>query len=176
MHIRFDATGYFHTQHDGKRWWLVDPDGYAFFSNGMCYGSRMGVFGFVDKMENLFSWLPDKNDPVFKDAWTTADQIPEFVKRNGAEAGKGRYMFNFARANMIRAFGPDEWWNAWLKINVARLKRWGFNTIGVGVNNYYDERTMEFLEKAEIPFVWTLKEFPLTKELIFRDFPDVFSE
>ena len=22
---RFDATGYFHTQHDGQRWWLVDP-------------------------------------------------------------------------------------------------------------------------------------------------------
>ena len=173
---RFDATGYFHTHKDGGRWWLVDPDGYAFFSNGMCYGSRMGVHGFVDKMENLFSWLPEKDDPKYKDAWTTADQIAEFVKRNGAEAGKGRYMFNFARANMIRAFGAEGWWDAWVTINAARLRDWGFNTIGVGVNNYFDEKVMDYLKKAEIPFVWTLKEFPQTAEKVFRDFPDVYSE
>ena len=52
---------------------------------------------------------------------------------------------------MIRVFGADGWWDAWHKINTARLKRWGFNTIGVGVNNYSDERVMEYLEKAEIP-------------------------
>jgi len=174
--LRFDATGFFHTHFDGKRWWLVDPEGYAFFSNGVCYGSRMGVHGFVDKMENLFSWLPDKDDPEYKDAWTTADHIAEFVKRNGAKAGKDRYMFNFARANMIRAFGAAGWWDAWADINGARLKRWGFNTIGVGVNNYYDEHVMKYLDKVKIPFVWTLKEFPLTDDLIFRDFPDVYSE
>lgn len=174
--IRFDATGFFHTHNDGKRWWLVDPEGYAFFSNGMCYGNRMGVHGFVDKMENLFTWLPDKKDPTYREAWTTADQIPEFAKRNGAEAGKNRYMFNFARANMIRAFGKDGWWNAWVKINGARLKHWGFNTIGVGVNNYYDEHVMEYLDAVKIPFVWTLKNFPLTNTCVFRDFPDVFSK
>lgn len=174
--LKFDATGFFHTCYDGNRWWLVDPDGYAFFSNGMCYGSRMGVHGFTDKMENLFSWLPEPDDPVYKDAWTTADKIPEFVKRNGRDAGKNRRMFNFARANMIRVFGPEGWWEAWVKINAARLKRWGFNTIGVGVDNYEDERVTDYLAKAEIPFVWTLKNFPLTEDLIFRDFPDVYSE
>ncbi|HML49504.1 MAG TPA: beta-galactosidase, partial [Clostridia bacterium] len=114
---RFDATGFFHTHHDGRRWWLVDPDGYAFFSNGVCYGSRMGVHGFVDRMESLFEWLPDRDDPTYRECWTTADQIPEFVKRNGAAAGKGRAMFNFPRANMIRAFGPERWWDAWVTIN-----------------------------------------------------------
>ncbi len=170
---QFDKTGYFHTHHDGKRWWLVDPDGYAFFSNGVCYGSRMGVHGFIDGMENLFNWLPAKEDALFKDAWTTADKIPEFVKRNGIEAGRGRYMFNFARANMIRAFGND-WWDSWNKINVSRLKQWGFNTISVCVNNYQDENVLKYLEKAKMPFTWTLKEFPKTDTMIFRDFPDVF--
>lgn len=171
---RFEARGFFYKLHDGRRWWLVDPDGCAFFSNGVCYGSRMGVHGFVDGMEDLFDFLPPKDDPVFKDAWTTADQIPEFVKRNGAEAGKGRYMFNFARANMIRAFG-DKWWDAWVTINAARLKRWGFNTISVCVNNYFDERAEDYLKKAGVPFTWTLKCFPKTREMVFRDFPDVFS-
>jgi len=30
--IRFPATGFFHTHHDGNRWWLVDPEGCAFIS------------------------------------------------------------------------------------------------------------------------------------------------
>ncbi len=175
LSLRFDATGYFHTHHDGRRWWLVDPDGYAFYSNGICYGSRMGVHGFVDRMEALFEWLPEKSDRTFADCWTTADKIAEFVKRNGVEAGKNRGMFNFARANMIRAFGPEGWWDAWVAINASRMKRWGFNTIGVGVNNYGDERVLDYLAAAGIPFVWTLKEFPLTKTTVFRDFPDVFS-
>lgn len=174
--LKFEATGYFHPRHDGKRWWLVDPDGYAFISNGICYGTRMGVFGFVDRMDALFSWLPDRADPTYKDCWTTADKIAEFVKRNGAEAGRTREMFNFARANMIRAFGPDKWWEAWATINGARMKRWGFNTVGVGVNNYEDERVMEFLDRIKMPFVWTVKEFPLTDTMVFRDFPDVFSD
>ena len=172
---RFEPKGRFYKLHDGKRWWLVDPDGCAFFSSGICYASRMGVHGFVDGMEEMFDFLPPADDPVFRDAWTTADQIPEFVKRNGVEAGRGRRMFNFARANMIRAFG-DNWWNAWVTINAARLKRWGFNTISVCVNNYFDERVEDYLKLAQIPFTWTLKQFPKTREFIFRDFPDVFSD
>ncbi len=175
LKLRFDATGYFHTHHDGKRWWLVDPDGYAFYSNGVCYGSRMGVHGFVDGMVTMFDWLPDHDDPTWGICWTQASEIAEFVKRNGKESGKGRWMFNFARANMIRAFGSDGWWEAWVILNAARLKRWGVNTIGVGVNNYMDEQVDDYLKKAGIPFVWTLKEFPLTKACIYRDFPDVFS-
>ena len=57
---------------------------------------------------------------------------------------------------MIRVFGADGWLDAWHKINTARLKRWGFNTIGVGVNNSSDERVMEYLVMVEIPFVCTL--------------------
>lgn len=173
---KFDKTGFFHLKKTNERWWLVDPDGYGFFSNGICYGSRMGVHGFVDGMEGLFAWLPEETDATFADAWTRASEIPEYAKRNGKDAGKNRKMFNFARANMIRAFGAEHWWEAWNTINVARMKKWGFNTIGVGVNNYTDEKVLEYLERAKIPFVWTLKHFPLTKERVFRDFPDVYAQ
>ena len=173
---KFDKTGFFHILKTNNRWWLVDPDGYGFFSNGICYGARMGVHGFVDGMENLFSWLPKDSDDIFAEAWTKAESIPEYVKRNGKGAGINRDMFNFARANMIRAFGKEHWWDAWHTINIARLKRWGFNTIGIGVNQYMDENVLEYLKRAKIPFVWTLKHFPLTKERIFRDFPDVYSD
>ena len=31
----FAATGFFRTEHDGERWWLVTPDGNAFISFGV---------------------------------------------------------------------------------------------------------------------------------------------
>ena len=33
--LKFEATGFFRAHHDGKRWWLVDPDSYAFWSGGL---------------------------------------------------------------------------------------------------------------------------------------------
>jgi len=32
---QFEATGYFRTEHDGRRWWLVTPEGNAFLSLGI---------------------------------------------------------------------------------------------------------------------------------------------
>ena len=32
---RFEATGFFRTEHDGQRWWLVTPNGKPFWSIGM---------------------------------------------------------------------------------------------------------------------------------------------
>ena len=32
---RLTKTGFFHTEHDGSRWWFVTPDGNAFLSFGI---------------------------------------------------------------------------------------------------------------------------------------------
>ena len=175
LDLKFEPTGYFRTEHDGKRFWIVDPDGYAFISCGICYGSRMGDFGWVSGFEKFYKWLPDKNDKLYKDAWITADKIPEYVKRYGIENARDKWLFNFHRANMIRIY-KDEWWQAWTEINGKRLKAWGFNTIGIGVNNHEDERVEEFLKIAKIPYTITLKNYPKTEKCIFRDMPDVFSK
>ncbi len=170
---QFEATGWFRTHHDGRRWWLVDPDGYAFFSNGMCYGHRAGIFGLTNGLNALHDWLPEPNGE-HADAWITAENIPQHVVRNGLEGASQTHLVNYTRANLIRAFGAG-WWGAFADITAARLRRWGFNTIGVGVNDYGDERTRDFLAKAKIPYVLTFKFFPLTQQRIFRDFPDVFN-
>lgn len=171
---RFEPTGWFYVTKADDRWWLVDPDGYAYFSNAMCYGNRKGIFGFVEGMESLHEWLPPK-DGVFADAWTDTDQIPLYPERYGHDPQKKRLLVNFPRANMIRAFG-DQWEEAWETITAARLKRMGFNSIGVGINDYSCEHTREFLEHTGLPYVITLKGFPRTEKEIFRDFPDVFSD
>jgi len=85
---RFKATGFFRTQHDGKRWWLVDPEGYAFLSVGVdCI--RLTSSGPVTGIEDLFEWLPEENDSRF------AESV------SGNERSKN---MDFYRANLIRVF------------------------------------------------------------------------
>ena len=170
---RFEATGWFRCEKEDGRWWLVDPDGCAFFSNGMCYGNRTGIYAMEDHLDALYESLPPK-EGLYRACWTTGDQIPQYVVRNGLENAKKRVMVNFSRANMMRVFG-EKWLDAWIILNVSRMKYAGINTLGIGVNDYGDEYTTEFLKKARMPYVITLKYFPLTNERIFRDFPDVFS-
>ena len=171
--LQREATGFFRTEKIDGRWWLIDPEGYAFFSNGVSYSARAGVFGFTEEYRSLHEYLPEK-DSEFADAWSTASNIPQYIVRNGADGAEKMEMFSFGRSNLIRAFGK-EWYSAYTKITTARMRRMGFNTVCVGTNDYFDEQTDYFLKESQIPYVVTFRDFPLTKERIFRDFPDVFS-
>ncbi|QHW33563.1 hypothetical protein GZH47_24045 [Paenibacillus rhizovicinus] len=150
---RFDATGFFRTEHDGKRWWLVDPDGCVFYSNGLdCVTPDIECP--ATGIESFFEWLPEK-DGEFADAW------------NLNHYASSAHFIDFAIVNMIRAFGPD-WREAWERMTRRRLVEWGFNTIA----NWSDG---PFIRKAKLPYVLPLNGFPETERKVFRDFPDVFS-
>ena len=155
LSVRYDATGFFHTHYDGKRWCLVDPDGYRFVSTGLdcCIP---GDDGYVDGIEALLTDKP---------TGTATAAASELSERNARFAG---VYVNHSIDNLKRAFG-DEWKQAWMEITRARLIRWQFNTIG----NWSDK---EFCRFARLPYVWPLADFPTTEVRIFRDFPDVFSE
>lgn len=57
---RTDATGFFRVEKEGKKWWMVDPDGYAFVSVGVdCV--RPNSSGVVEGQEDLFKWLPENS-------------------------------------------------------------------------------------------------------------------
>lgn len=174
--IKFEAKGYFYlTKLEGVEW-LVDPDGYAFYSNGFSYGSasRVGCFAFTYKMEELYTWLPEKDDPLYRYAYTVADNNPEYVKRNGRGFGKDRTMFNFQRANLMRVFG-EEWLDAWCVLLRGRMKKWGLNTTTIGVDDANDEPAHLYAKRLNMPFVYRMQWFPKTERHIFRDFPDVYS-
>ena len=64
------ATGMFRTEKWNGRWWLVDPDGHIFFSLGCNYVRLQGRTA-VTGREKFFSWLPEKDDPLFGDCWGT---------------------------------------------------------------------------------------------------------
>lgn len=101
---RFDASGFFRTHHDGRRWWLVDPEGCAFFSAGLdCVGNDDGA-AVLPGTEHHFA------------------QLPEIRERNG------RRSVSFMQTNLRRAFGED-WFAGWREITVAMLRGAGFNTV-----------------------------------------------
>ena len=47
--VQFAATGFFRTEHDGERWWLVTPEGHAFLSVGV---NSVGPAGDVERGTN----------------------------------------------------------------------------------------------------------------------------
>ncbi|WP_337098415.1 beta-galactosidase [Paenibacillus sp. YIM B09110] len=143
--LRFEASGFFRTEHDGEQWWFVDPDGYALFSAGMdCI--HPAETACVAGMEHLLPDLPTR-DGEFRDAWS----------------GRG---YSFGIANLIRAFGA-QWRDRWTDLTEYRMKTWGMNTIG-------NWSSTEYIRSSELPYVYPMERFPSTAKTIFRDFPDVF--
>lgn len=152
QHKQFIATGFFHTQWDAGRWWLVDPEGCAFWSagqGGVCPHVEANITG----LEDALTWLPGVTDAEFA---TALDRYPDAVS------------IDFMQINLMRAFGPNAWPLSWAELTLGQLCRAGFNTIGSG---------SDWLIASEtgFPYVRTLE--PLADpqaSFIYRDFPDVF--
>ena len=153
-----EGTGFFSTHNDGRRFWLVDPDGYMFFSIGPdCIGGDRDTR--VDVMEHVLKWIP------------TEGEYPEAVLESNDVSLHNYKMVDYPMINLMRAFGGD-WKEKWQRMTARRLKAWGLNTVGNWTN-------VDFCRASGLPYVIPLdtgRHFPTTAAKIFRDFPDVFSE
>lgn len=148
-----EPAGFFRTHHDGERWWLVDPDGYAFFSNGPdCV--RVDCESRIDGIEDALTFKPDPNGE-FKEIYTEA-----IANRPGAR------FINYLAANFIRAFGPAKWRENWAAIALAELRRLRCNTVA-------NWSTWEIAAKAKFPYVRPMSFRGKRAPMIYRDFPDI---
>ena len=148
--LRFKPKGFFYTHHDGKRWWLVDPEGYAFFSSGVdCINDN--VAGVLSGQEELFAWLPPKEDAVFSEAYNE---------------GRDLVLVDFLKSNMMRVYGT-EWKKNWEKTTVGLMKHWRVNTVA----NWSDN---DMASRNKMPYVLNMNRFPTTPVKLYRDFPDIF--
>ena len=147
LNHRLPGSGYFRTHHDGSRWWLVDPDGYLFWSSGMdCV--HVDTAADIAGLENALTWLPEKDGEY-------------------ADIFEGPTM-NFLAANHIRAFGPTAWRKSWAEIAYAQLRQFGVNSVG----NWSD---WQVASQQAFPYVRPLNGEELQGvPRIFRDFPDVY--
>lgn len=151
--VRFEPTGFFRTEHDGRRWWLVDPDGYAFWSSGPdCV--RPDAEAPLEGLEEAFEELPDPNGP--------------YGPAYRGHGGEDRSIY-FMVVNLMRAFGVEKWRDKWAEVALGEIRRIGMNTIG----NWSDWR---IAREAQFPYVRPL-DYPQPRTpFVFRDMPDVFHE
>ena len=113
-------TGYFTTTKRDGRWWLVTPNGHLFLSWGV---DVLGIRGetIVNPRAALFTELPGTADPLAK-FYGQDDHVLYGPYKSGKT-------FDFYQANLYRKYGPD-YEAAWRRTTLARLKSWGFNTVG----------------------------------------------
>ncbi len=114
--ITFGATGFFRTEYDGRRWWLVDPDGCAFISVGL---DCVGIDGDANiaGIKQLCRDLPPEDEP----GWAREN------------------FFSWHRHNLWLSYG-DDWYNTWADLTRRRFEHWGFNTIGAWSDYGYIDR------------------------------------
>lgn len=153
--LKFVSTGFFRTHHDDARWWLVDPDGHPFWSAGMdCV--RADIESSVRGIETALEWQPEPGSDYAACIHTS-------------ELGDDpTTMVNYLGANLIRAFGPADWYGKWSEIVLAELRRLGFNTVA-------NWSQWQIARDAEFPYVVPLDTCMPRSKMIFRDFPDVFA-
>ena len=153
-HKLCEGTGFFRTHNDGKRWWLVDPDGYAFWSIGLdCI--RVDTTARYDGLESALSWLPE-SQAEFRDIFSSA--------RGDRRQGRS---ISYLAANFIRTFGASGWREKWARIALAEMRRLRFNTVG----NWSE---WNFARDARFPYVRPMSFSARLGPYVYRDFPDVF--
>jgi len=125
---RFRATGFFYPAKHNGTWWLVDPEGYLFFSHG------------IDCVNERTDTPLDDRDAWWQDFPGKRPEFAEFFGRCGHVVrdyyqGKQPRTFNFGGANLKRKYGKT-WRDEVARIAHRRLRSWGLNTIG----NWSDSR------------------------------------
>jgi len=121
---RLKATGFFRTEKYQDKWWMVDPEGYLFWTAGLnCVSSRTGTTG-IQFREKCFENIPGLKQE-FPDFWGEGRG-----SSHGFFKGKSSYeTFNFLQANLQRKYG-ENWQERFGERIHTRFRSWGINTIG----------------------------------------------
>ncbi|WP_422359622.1 hypothetical protein [Reichenbachiella sp.] len=121
---KLEATGYFKTAKHDDKWWLVDPEGYLFWSNGLnCVNSKMIITG-TEGREHYFASLPNRDSDLGR------------FYTEGRWASHGYYKdkipfeaYSFYEANLFRKYG-QQWADSFRTATHKRFRSWGMNTFG----------------------------------------------
>lgn len=137
---RVEPTGFFRTVKLGNGWWLVDPEGYLFFSSGVttvasvvrtdasgAASMKTGISG----REHFFGGLPPPGDPA-RTLGLLANETATVT--SGDYQGQRPLAANFFAINALRQFPGAASSEESLRATTSalafeRLQSWGFNTI-----------------------------------------------
>lgn len=147
----FEAKGFFRTARDPRgRWWFVTPEGRGFFSIGVNTVDLHDGATYVEGREWMFKDLPPTSGSPLSGHYGRSDLRRDMGAQAGRRFDHGRY-FNFYTANLQRLDGAD-WRATWRTRTLARLRAWGFNTLG----NWSAAELSERTRKDRLPFTVAL--------------------
>lgn len=107
---KLEATGKFRTAKLKGKWWLVDPDGYLFWSIGVTEAG-IGSLTRTEGRKYLFPKLRPRKD---SDVW---------------KLDRDTLAYNFYHSNLKLKYG-DDWLNKHHAVTEGRMRAWGINTVG----------------------------------------------
>ena len=136
------ATGHFRTEKIDGKWWLVDPEGYLFWSHGICRVDYNIATTATTDREFLFAELPP-NEGLFAPCFGTSRS------GMGYYANRGQFQtFDFSMANLICKYGAN-WQATYNDLVHKRLRSWGMNTLA----NY---SSSQFYAMRQTPYTLNL--------------------
>lgn len=119
---KLEATGSFRvTKYEG-RWWLVDPDGYLFWSNGPTGVGFGGDITPITDREHWFAGLPPRDSELGQFYRTGRGATYRYYSNKSWEG------IDIQQANLFRKYGPD-YRQIVTRISHDRMRSWGFNTM-----------------------------------------------
>ena len=125
---RLEATGHFRVEKVNGKWWMVDPEGYLFWSHGVVRVSHSCAVTPLEgkNLENrchYFEDLPEAGSE-FAQFYKTYDALlkPYYTAR-GIDS-----TYDFSSANLYRKYGKD-YLEIFGDLCHRRLRSWGLNTI-----------------------------------------------
>ena len=125
---RYEATGHFRVQKIDGKWWMIDPEGYLFWSHGVVRVSHSGAVTPLEgnnlKNRNFyFEDLPDKDSEFYQFYYTHDALLKPYYTFREIDS-----TYDFSSANLYRKYGED-YLDDFADICHRRLRSWGLNTI-----------------------------------------------
>jgi len=158
------GTGRFRTIKKDGKWWFVDPEGYLFFSHGLCCVRTTSADTPIGDREHYFENLPP-NEGATSQFYGKKSGAP-----NGYYADKKNYAtFNFGAYNLSRKYG-DDWEKKAAVMAHKRLAAWGINTIA----NWSEPSIYRLHKTPHTVNVWVQSRMIEGSKGHWRKFPDPF--
>ena len=125
---RFEATGHFRVQKVDGKWWMIDPEGYLFWSHGVVRVSHSCAVTPLEgkNLKNrcfYFEDLPGKDSEFHQFYYTHDALLKPYYTFRGIDS-----TYDFSSANLYRKYGED-YLEDFYDVCHRRLRSWGLNTI-----------------------------------------------
>lgn len=121
---KYESTGHFYVKKVNGKWWMIDPEGYLFWSHGVVRVTPSSAVTPLDGRRFFFEDLPsDKSDPLYPFYFTYDELLRPYYTARGIQE-----TYDYSAANIFRKYG-DDWRSKWYDLAHRRLRSWGLNTI-----------------------------------------------